>query len=138
MLVLAALLSACSPSAADERPRCAHCGMRVDPASGWRAGGTAQNGSALVFDAPKCLFRYREGHTVRAPWMIEYYSQSRRPAAALHYVIGTDLTGPMGRDLVPVSSDRSAAERLRRDHHGERVLVFDEVTPAIVDSLFRH
>jgi nitrous oxide reductase accessory protein NosL len=68
--------------------------------------------------------------------VIEYYSQARRPARDLFFVIGTDLEGPMGRDLVPVAG-REAADRLLREHHGERVLSFDEVTRSVAASLFR-
>ena len=68
--------------------------------------------------------------------MTEYYSQERRSARTLFYVLGSDLEGPMGRDLVPVAG-RDEAERFRREHHGERVLAFDEVTSDIVEDLFR-
>ncbi len=50
-------------------------------------------------------------------------------------MLGSDVQGPMGRDLVPVQG-REAAERFARDHQG-RVLGFDEVTAAVVDELFR-
>lgn len=118
--------------------RCAHCGMRVAADSTWRAGLTTRSGEALSFDAPKCMFRLlrgERGHGAREPWVIEYYSSERRPAAALLYVVGSDLASPMGRDLVPVEG-RERAERLLRDHHGERILTFDEVTPAVIDPLF--
>ncbi len=131
------VLAACGDKArTQDRPRCALCGMRIDPRSGWRAGATL-NSRTLVFDTPKCLFRYRhrEGE-LRDAWVIEYYAQERRNAADLFYVLGSDLMGPMGRDLVPVQG-REAAEALRRDHQGQRVLSFAEVTPAIVEALFR-
>ena len=120
---------------AEAQQRCELCGMRIDASSGWRAGARSADGERR-FDTPKCLFRYHHQHGAREPWVIEYYSQERRPARDLFYVIGTDLEGPMGRDLVPVAG-REAAERLMREHHGTRVLAFGEVTEAIVDDLFR-
>ncbi|HEY8429684.1 MAG TPA: nitrous oxide reductase accessory protein NosL [Sandaracinaceae bacterium] len=137
VLVLALALSAagCAEGEAEAQSRCALCGMRVDPRSGWRAGGRSARGE-LVFDAPKCMFRMHHREGLRDLWVIEYYSQERRPARELYYVIGTDLEGPMGRDLVPVAG-RENAERLMRDHRGERVLSFDEVTAAVIDELFR-
>lgn len=136
-LTLAIVLGACAEQgSAEAQRRCDVCGMRIDSSSGWRAGGRSSSGE-LRFDTPKCLFRHlhREGG-VRDPWVIEYYAQERRPARELFYVTGTDLEGPMGRDLVPVAG-REAAERLMREHHGDRVLAFGEVTEAIVESLFR-
>ncbi len=111
--------------------RCDTCGMIVAPESGWRAGA-----EGLAFDAPKCLFRHalRRG-ALRDPWVIEYYSQERRPAAALLYVLGADLESPMGRDLVPVDG-AEAAERLRADHGGQRILRYDEIDAALIEALF--
>lgn len=132
-LSLSVALAACGSDEAEEtRARCPTCGMVVDAESGWRAGG-----DDLLFDGPKCLFRYRHGpHEVEDAWMIEYYSQERRPARELLYVIGSDLESPMGRDLVPVAG-REAAERLMADHHGDGILTFDEVTSEVVEALFR-
>lgn len=122
---------------AEAQQRCDLCGMRVESSSGWRAGGRDASGAALAFDTPKCLFRrHHERGPVSEPWVIEYYSQERRPARELFFVIGTDLQGPMGRDLVPVAG-REAADRMLREHHGDRVLTFEEVTPEVAASLFR-
>ena len=138
VVLAAASIAGCSgESTAEAQQRCDLCGMRVDPSSGWRAGARDASGQALAFDAPKCMFRrHFERGAISEPWVIEYYSQVRRPARELFFVIGTDLQGPMGRDLVPVAG-REAADRLLREHHGERVLAFDEVTREVVGTLFR-
>ncbi|MDQ3037996.1 MAG: nitrous oxide reductase accessory protein NosL, partial [Myxococcota bacterium] len=104
----------------------------------WRAGLTTASGEALSFDAPKCMFRVlrgERGQGARDPWVIEYYASERRPARSLLYVIGSDLQSPMGRDLVPIEG-RERAGRFVADHHGDRALTFDEVTPAVIDTLF--
>lgn len=143
-----AVLAGCSggdplASAQPTGPRCAHCGMRVAaepsaPGWAWRAGLTTASGEALSFDAPKCMFRVlrgERGRGARDAWVVEYYTTERRPAASPFYVIGSDLQSPMGRDLVPIEG-RERAERFLADHHGERVLSFDEVTSSVVDTLF--
>mgnify|MGYP006282792987 CR=1 FL=1 len=135
-LVVAALTvlhAACGSDEAErESVRCDTCGMVVEPDSRWRAGG-----EGLAFDTPKCLFRHRhrDGEMPGA-WVIEYYSQERRPARGMLYVIGSDLEGPMGRDLVPVEG-REAARRFLEDHTGDRILSFDEVTRDVVEALFQ-
>lgn len=138
-----ALLVACGSSepeaSAQAAGRCAHCGMRVPADSTWRAGLTTQSGEALLFDAPKCMFRIlrgERGRNARDAWVIEYYSSERRPASSLVYVLGSDVESPMGRDLVPIEG-RERAQRFLQDHHGQRVLSYDEVTSAVVDELFR-
>ncbi|MCZ7682369.1 MAG: hypothetical protein M5U28_27685 [Sandaracinaceae bacterium] len=49
-------LAACGTEGnAEAQQRCELCGMRIDPRSGWRAGGRGASGEVL-FDTPKCLF----------------------------------------------------------------------------------
>lgn len=116
--------------------RCDLCGMVVESESGWRAGGTDADGHELAFDTPKCLFRHHhERGAVGDAWVIEYDSQARQPADGLFYVLGSDVEGPMGRDLVPLAS-RERAAGFQQDHGGSRVLAYDEVTEAVAAALF--
>lgn len=126
----------CGGTDSNQPPRCANCGMQVEAQSGWRAGATAA-GQDVSFDTPKCMFRYLDSHPAEgeSAWAVEYYSQERRPASRLLYVGGTDLEGPMGRDLVPVA-DEAAARRMREDHGGTSVFPFASVPPAVIDDLF--
>jgi len=50
------------------------------------------------------------------------------------YVIGSDVYGPMGRELIPFGS-RSDAEEFRKDHQGKAVLEFNGITPDAVKGL---
>jgi copper chaperone NosL len=143
-IAIAIALLACTGGtdvSAQSSSRCAHCGMRVDPASSWRAGLTAADGTELAFDAPKCMLRVLRSGTgrgagARDPWVIEYYSAQRRRADDLFFVLGSDVRGPMGRDLVPIDG-RERADRFARDHHAERVLALAEITTDVIDALFR-
>ena len=67
---------------------------------------------------------------------LQRHSQERRPALEMLYVRGSDLESPMGHDRVPVDG-RDAAERLRVDHRGERVLSWDEIDAERVEAAFR-
>lgn len=121
----------------DARPRCERCGMFVDTNPRWRAGATAAGGRELHFDAPRCLFAWLQSDAARgseAPWVTEYYSQRRRPAAFVFYVAGSDVVGPMGPDLVPID-DEAAAQRFREEHAGKRVLRFDAIDAAALEAL---
>jgi nitrous oxide reductase accessory protein NosL len=46
----------------------------------------------------------------------------------MRFVVGSDIVGPMGPDLVPV--DAARAERFTKDHGG-RALAVGEVTLAV-------
>jgi nitrous oxide reductase accessory protein NosL len=50
------------------------------------------------------------------------------------FVVGSDVYGPMGKELIPFAS-RQDADEFKKDHNGVRVLVWDEVTPAIIGRL---
>ncbi len=93
----------------------------------WRAGVTDGLGKEVAFDTPKCLFAFLQtdqGRRARAPWVTEYYSQRRASATELFYILGSDVSGPMGPDLVPVRTE-DAARRFAREHTGREVLTFD-------------
>ena len=140
-LALAALLcaTACDhdDALAQPRDRCANCGMYVAEGSGFTTGATTAAGQAVVFDSPKCLFRWlgrADGAGATGAWVTEYFTRAHTPVDDVFYVLGSDVSGPMGRDLVPV------APRDRADHfaasHGGRVLSRAEITAEVVEGLF--
>lgn len=126
--------------ASAQRPaggRCALCGMRVTRGSAFASGASEANGHEVLFDSVKCMFRWLGQHTdARDAWTTEHLSRSERPARDLFYVMGTDIDGPMGADLVPVDT-REHAEQIRTTHHGTQILAFAEVTSSVLDELFR-
>lgn len=131
--LFASLLAAFAACEQASVARCRTCGMRVDGDPRFLAG-AEDDGQPILFDTPKCLFRFlasEPGKGARAAWAVEYYSGERRPVRELRFVVGSDVVGPMGDDLIPVAEH---AERFARDHGG-RVLAFDEVDAAVLDAL---
>jgi nitrous oxide reductase accessory protein NosL len=51
-----------------------------------------------------------------------------------HYVIGSDVYGPMGKELVPFGGKAEAQEFLK-DHQGRAIVTYDAVNPAMIRSL---
>lgn len=133
-LLLIGLLIACA-SEAQSVGRCALCGMRVD-GSGLVAGAAGADGATLAFDSAKCLFRYRLTHAdIRDAWVTDYYARTHRPIEGTFFVLGSDVHGAMGPDLIALAS-REDADRFSREHHGTSVLTLDQVTRAVVEALF--
>jgi copper chaperone NosL len=141
IVLLLALIVACegegAPALAQAGEHCAHCGMTIAEGSGFTAGATDAAGHAVFFDSPKCLFRWlgqTGGAGATGAWVTEYFTRARTSIDDALYVLGSDVSGPMGRDLVPVTP------RERADHfassHGGRVLSRAEVTPEVVEGLF--
>jgi nitrous oxide reductase accessory protein NosL len=48
------------------------------------------------------------------------------------FVVGTNLVGPMGLDLIPVNKMK-AANNLKQDYEGDLVLRLDQITPKIIE-----
>jgi len=122
----------------DPRPRdlCPVCGMVVSKYPPWIATVVYRDGHAHHFDGAKDLYkylfdvpRYAKGHRAQDIARIgvtEYYEVKRIDARTAWYVIGSDVLGPMGHELIPLAS-RADAEEFMRDHGGKRILRFDEV-----------
>ena len=51
-----------------------------------------------------------------------------------YYVIGSNVLGPMGKDLVPFEREADANEFMA-DHAGKSLLRFEQVTPDVIKSL---
>jgi hypothetical protein len=133
-----AALAACHRTATQSDSRCAFCGMRISRDSHWAAGATAGDGHVVAFDTPGCLFRYRfspRGTGLRDAWITEYYGRAgaRTPAGSVRFVVGSDVVGPMGPDLVPV--DRARVDAFVRDHHAREAFDYDAVNADVVSRL---
>jgi copper chaperone NosL len=122
----------------DPKPRdlCPVCGMVVSKYPPWVATVVYRDGHAHHFDGAKDMFkylfdvpRYAKGHRAQDIARIgvtEYYEVKRIDARTAWFVIGSDVLGPMGHELIPLAS-RADAEEFMRDHQGKRILRFDEV-----------
>ena len=51
-----------------------------------------------------------------------------------HYVIGSDVYGPMGKELIPFEK-KAEAEEFLKDHRGERIIPFEGITPDVIQRL---
>jgi nitrous oxide reductase accessory protein NosL len=142
------VLAAQNPQLPNPGPKdtCPVCGMFVSLYPDWVATVLYQDGHAHHFDGAKDLFKYllnlpkyAPGHSrddMTAIGVTEYYGVTRIDARAAWYVIGSDTLGPMGHELVPLKTQAEAEEFLK-DHHGKRILRFDDVTPALLENLDR-
>lgn len=130
-LVLPAALVACHRS----EPRCAFCGMRLDPSSPWLSETTGPDGATHSFDSPKCaLLAWRTGKVPVASLRVhDFYDARWVNANAVVFALGSDVTGPMGADAVPVDPARAA--KFTTDHHAERMLKVAELTKDVLESL---
>ena len=135
-----------SGEAADDRPpmpgpkdRCATCGMLVAKYPAWIATIVHPDGACTYFDGPKDLFRFlaRNGDEVEEGaeiWVTDYYSAKPMHAREAVFVLGSNVLGPMGKELVPFAS-AALAEEFRKDHGGESSLTFDQIDASVLKAL---
>jgi nitrous oxide reductase accessory protein NosL len=126
------------------RDTCPVCGMFVAPYPYWVATVLWRDGRAVHFDGAKDFFKYlfelkkyepgRQRADIQAMGVTAYYATERIDATGAWYVVGSDVLGPMGHELVPHDSEDEAREFMA-DHKGVRVLRFAEVTPALPVAL---
>lgn len=124
--------------------KCPVCGMFVSRYPDWTAAVTFQDGSSAWFDGAKDLFKFLAGPgwflpgkkaaDVRSVTVTDYYAVKALDAKEAFFVVGSDVFGPMGRELVPFGK-RAEAEEFLRDHRGKKILRFADVNRAVLDGL---
>ena len=129
------------PSAKD---KCPVCGMFVAEYPDFLAEIVFKDGFHAYFDGPKDMFRLYfepEKHLpgkrlsdIVAVYVTDYYSLETIDAYQAHFVVGSDVRGPMGNELIPVKTE-SAAQTFLKDHKGKSALRFKQVTLELVNGL---
>ncbi|TLP44227.1 MULTISPECIES: nitrous oxide reductase accessory protein NosL [Cohaesibacter] len=120
-----------------DRDACPVCGMFPARYPDWIATVLYKDGHADHFDGAKDLFKYlldmdkyasgRKREDILHVGVTDYYAIERIDARKALYVIGSDILGPMGHELVP-HPDRYDADEFMKDHQGKRILTFGDVT----------
>ena len=124
--------------------RCSVCGMFVAKYPNWVAQIHYDDLRQIeFFDGVKdmMVFYFNPERYDGAPraaikdiFVKDYYSLTWLSAKDAFYVIGSDVYGPMGHELIPFGS-KEAAESFLQDHHGTEILTFGKITPELIDSL---
>jgi copper chaperone NosL len=131
------LATAQTPPKPGAKDLCPVCGMLVSKYPNWVATIVYKDGHAHHFDGAKDMFKfwhepakYAAGHRredMVAIRVTDFYNLQPVDARKAFYVIGSDVLGPMGHELVPLATREDAADFLK-DHKGRRILSFDQVT----------
>ena len=135
--LLSGVMAADGPQPPTEKDRCEICGMYVHKYPNWVATIVFKDGSQVYFDGAKDFFRFilsverfaEKNDEIAALFVTDYYRVKFIDAKTAVFVVGSDVMGPMGAELVPLSS-RDDAETFARDHGGGEILAFDDVTLA--------
>jgi nitrous oxide reductase accessory protein NosL len=150
-LLILLLLPALSAGATDLKPRkpkpsdkCPVCGMFVAKYPDFACQIIFKDGTAALFDGAKDLFKYylnlatyspkRRQGDIASIFVTSYYSLSPIDGRKAWYVTGSDVYGPMGRELIPFENEAEARE-FKVDHKGNSILKFPEVTVGVMRGM---
>jgi nitrous oxide reductase accessory protein NosL len=150
VLAQAFLLSASVPGPQREavkpgpKDKCPVCGMFVAKYPDFLAEILFKDGSHAVFDGAKDMFKFYFDLKKYAPekglddidaiYVTDYYHLTLIDARKAFYVLGSDVYGPMGKELVPLKS-RAEAESFLADHQGRSILGFADITLPLIGGL---
>lgn len=149
-LLLALLLAglACAgdlkPHKIPPKDKCPVCGMLVAKFPDFAAEIRFRDGAAVHFDGAKDMFKYylnlsrytpgRKTADIVAVFVSDYYDLTKVDGLSAYYVVGSDVYGPMGRELIPFATETKARD-FRKDHRGKSVIRFRDVTPTVLTPL---
>lgn len=132
---------ALKPTAQD---KCPVCGMFVAKYPDWTTAIRLKDGSHIFFDGAKDMFKYlldpkryqpaNRKEDVAAVMVKEYYGLSWIDARKACYVLGSDVFGPMGKELIPLETEADAKEFMK-DHKGMRIIRFSDVATEVIKTL---
>ena len=133
-----------APVTVSKTDKCPVCGMFVAKYPDFVAQIIFTDGSYAVFDGTKDMFKYYFDLKKYAPsknvsdiaviYVTDYYGMTLVDGRKTWYVVGSDVYGPMGTELIPFEQ-KNDAEVFMKDHAGKNMFRFDEVTAELIKGL---
>ncbi|HBD08619.1 MAG TPA: nitrous oxide reductase accessory protein NosL [Syntrophobacteraceae bacterium] len=139
-----ALASETAPTKPSKADKCPVCGMFVAKYPDFIARISFQDGSYAFFDGVKDLFKYyldlkkynpsKNLSDIASIDVTDYYSMTLCDGRKAWYVVGSNVFGPMGKELIPFEKEEDADE-FKVDHVGEKIVRFGEVTSELIKGM---
>ena len=125
------------PVMPSQKDKCPVCGMFVAKYPDFLAEIVFKEGTYVVFDGTKDMFKYylnlkkynpsKRPEDIDSIYVTDYYTLTLIDAFRAYYVVGSDIYGPMGRELIPLGQEADAVGYMK-DHKGKSVLKFKEIS----------
>ena len=123
------------------KAKCPVCGMFVAKYPKWAAR-IKYDDKNFYFDGVKDMMKYYifdgdfpyDRTHISEITVSDYYTLEEISAKEAFYVLDSDIFGPMGRELIPFKSEKSA-KAFMDDHNGKAMVKFDEITDKMVMAL---
>ena len=121
--------------------KCPVCGMFVSKYPKWVAQIKIKDGHIHYFDGVKDMMKfyfepkkYEHNHAmdqIEQVNVTDYYTLESIDAKNAFYVLGSNVYGPMGEELIPFKNE-SQAKKFMTDHYGKSLLKFEEIKKEIL------
>jgi copper chaperone NosL len=138
------LAEAKDPIKPGEKDKCPVCGMFVAKYPDFVAQVIFKDGSYAVFDGAKDMFKYyfdmkkynpsKAQSDIDSIYVTDYYDLTMIDGYKAFYVLGSDVFGPMGKELIPFEAEEDAKEFMI-DHVGKSLLKFKEINSNTLKDL---
>jgi len=121
--------------------KCPVCGMFIYKYPKWVATITLDK-KIHYFDGVKDMMKYYifdadfpyDRDKIDSIKVTDFYTLKAINAKEAFYVLGSNVYGPMGDELIPFESEKEA-KNFMRDHKADKIIRFNKITPKIVMSL---
>ncbi len=133
-----------APPRPDTKEKCAVCGMFVAPYPAFVSAVRFKGGSHAYFDGPKDLFRFclepgrygskKTTEDIEAVFVKDYYTLQFIDGRTAFYVAGSNVSGPMGNELIPFRTEKDA-RHFMKDHAGKSLYGFRDVTKKVLEGV---
>ena len=123
-----------------EDAKCPVCGMFVSKFPKWVAQIQLQDGHNHYFDGVKDMMKFyfnptkyhaHSNEQILQMNVTDYYSLESTDAKKAYYVLGSNVYGPMGEELIPFKNE-DEAKKFMTDHFGKKVVSFDEIKEEMI------
>ena len=132
------------PIKPSQKDKCPVCGMFVAKYPDFLAEIIFKDGSTFFFDGTKDMFKYyfnlkkynpsKKSEDIDSIYVNDYYNLTLMDGYQAFYVIGSDVYGPMGKELIPLEKEAYAKEFMK-DHKGQSILRFKDITYEVIKGL---
>ncbi len=115
--------------------KCPICGMFVYKYPKW-ATQIFYKQMHFSFDGVKDMMKYyfQNKQNIEKILVTDYYSQKAIDAQKAYFVLGSDIYGPMGAELIPFEKE-SDAKSFYADHQAKQIVQFKEITAQEIEKL---
>jgi copper chaperone NosL len=124
--------------------KCPVCGMFVAKYPDFVDQVIFKDGTHAFFDGVKDMMKYyfdlpkynpsKTKTDISRILVTDYYTLKLVDGLQAFYVVGSDVYGPMGKELMPFKEE-AAAKEFRVDHKGTAILSFKDITPELIKTL---